>query len=204
MDVFELRDRVVGDYANYVRSFLTVGNTATRRVVKAYLTAGNLWPEPLVQLNPSFEPGATVPELIAEEVLDPRCERICSRGKPATSLGLPLQLHRHQHEAIVAAQSGESYVLTTGTGSGKSLAYFIPIVDHVLKHGGRGRGIKAIVVYPMNALANSQEEELRKFLTYGYAAGTSPVTFARYTGQESAEQKREVIDHPPDILLTNF
>ena len=54
MDVFELRDRVVGDYANYVRSFLTVGNPATRRFVNDYLIAGNLWPEPLVQLNPSL------------------------------------------------------------------------------------------------------------------------------------------------------
>jgi len=204
VDVFELRDRVVDDYAKYVRSFLTIGNPATRSFVDSYLSAGNLWPEPLVQLNPSFEPGATIPELVAAGVLDPNCGRIFSRGKTATSLGLPLQLHRHQHEAIVAAQSGESYVLTTGTGSGKSLAYFIPIIDHVLKHGGSGRGIKAIVIYPMNALANSQEEELRKFLTYGYSAGTSPVTFARYTGQESADRRREIIDNPPDILLTNF
>jgi hypothetical protein len=90
VDVFELRDRVVGDYANYVRSFLTIGNPATRGFVDGYLTAGNLWPEPLVQLNPSFEPGATVPELVAAGVLDPKCERIFSRGKTATSLGLPL------------------------------------------------------------------------------------------------------------------
>ena len=53
-------------------------------------------------------------------------------------------------------------MLTTGTGSGKSLVYIIPIVDHVLRHGS-GRGIQALVVYPMNALANSQEGELEKF-----------------------------------------
>ena len=53
---------------------------------------------------------------------------------------------------------GKSYVLTTGTGSGKSLAYIVPIVDAVLREtrrdGGRRPGVKAIVVYPMNALAN--------------------------------------------------
>ena len=54
-------------------------------------------------------------------------------------------------------------MLTTGTGSGKSLSYIVPIVDRVLREGS-GRGVKAIVVYPMNALANSQVEELRKFL----------------------------------------
>jgi hypothetical protein len=121
-------------------------------------------------------------------VLHTECERIFRRDKSRSSLGLPLQLHRHQDEAVRAAQSGESYLLTTGTGSGKSLAYFIPIVDHVLKHGGSGRGIKAIVVYPMNALANGQAEELRKFLTYGYPPSGGPVTFARYTGQESADR----------------
>ena len=53
--------------------------------------------------------------------------------------------------------------LTTGTGSGKSLAYIVPIVDRVLREGS-GKGVQAIVVYPMNALANSQVEELSKFL----------------------------------------
>jgi ATP-dependent helicase YprA (DUF1998 family) len=50
-------------------------------------------------------------------------------------------------------------VLTTGTGSGKSLSYIVPIVDRILRQGG-GDGIKAIVIYPMNALANSQAGEL--------------------------------------------
>jgi len=79
-------------------------------------------------------------------------------------------------------------VLTTGTGSGKSLAYIIPVVDRVpaAKTAGTYRpGIKAIVVYPMNALANSQLRELQKFLKVGYPEGP-PVTFDRYTGQESA------------------
>src|SRR5439155_1679379 len=83
------------------------------------------------------------------------------------------------------ARQGHNYVLTTGTGSGKSLAYIVPIVDYVLRHG-TGGGIKAIVVYPMNALANSQYGELAKFLCYGYADGKGPVRFERYTGQEDA------------------
>ena len=56
----------------------------------------------------------------------------------------------------------------------------------------------------MNALANSQEEELRKFLGNGYPDGKGPVTFRRYTGQESEEQREEIRQHPPDILLTNY
>ena len=96
-------------------------------------------------------------------------------------------------------------MLTTGTGSGKSLAYMVPIVDHVLRtRRDGGQRIRAIVVYPMNALANSQEEELRKFLSHGYPDGAGPVTFRRFTGQENDEQREEIRSHPPDILLTNY
>jgi len=106
-------------------------------------------------------------------------------------------------DAIRAALSGDNYVLTTGTGSGKSLAYIIPIVNYVLSRG-TGRGIQAIIVYPMNALANSQEKELTKFLCEGYPDNQPPVSFKRYTGQESEEEKTEIIQIPPDILLTNY
>ena len=92
--------------------------------------------------------------------------------------------------------------MTTGTGSGKSLAYIIPIVDHVLRVGSGG-GVKAIIVYPMNALVNSQREELEKFLNYG-PWKKPPVTFARYTGQDDAETRKGIQENPPDILLTNY
>src|SRR5436305_1649536 len=82
-------------------------------------------------------------------------------------------------------------------------AYVIPIVNHVLQNGS-GKGIKAIVVYPMNALANSQLGELEKFLRLGYPDGKSPVTFDRYTGQESRDDRQRIKQTPPDILLTNF
>jgi len=94
-------------------------------------------------------------------------------------------------------------VLTTGTGSGKSLAYIVPAVDHILRRGS-GQGVRALVVYPMNALANSQFNELRKFLCHGYPDGRGPVTFAAYTGQEREEARQRILENPPDILLTNY
>lgn len=64
--------------------------------------------------------------------------------------------------------------------------------------------MRAIVVYPMNALANSQVQELDKYLRNGYGTGNEPVTYARYTGQESENTKKQIRDNPPDILLTNY
>ena len=203
MDVFQLRDQVIRDYSAYVRSFLRIRDPLIKAHVEEELERGRLWPEPLVQLNPSFERGETIDELVARGLLSAECGRIFRRGKDSADPGLPLRLHRHQQDAVEIASSGRSYVLTTGTGSGKSLAYFIPIVDHVLRRGSGG-GIKAIVVYPMNALCNSQVEELKKYLREGYGEGNEPVTFARYTGQENVEERERIATHPPDILLTNY
>lgn len=141
--------------------------------------------------------------MVDRGVLHPECGKIFRSGKKGHDAGRQLKLHQHQVEAINAAKAGDNYVLTTGTGSGKSLTYIIPIVDYVLRHPGQ-KGIKAIVVYPMNALANSQHGELEKFLCEGYPTNRPPVTFQRYTGQENLEQKNAIIENPPDILLTNY
>src|SRR5262249_18343935 len=118
--------------------------------------------------------------------------------------GEPLYLYKHQEQAIALAAEGESFLVTTGTGSGKSLAFFIPIVSHVLaaRRESAERRTYAIVVYPMNALANSQMEEIGKFLSN--VQGRPPITFARYTGQEDTDERKRVADEPPDVLLTNF
>jgi ATP-dependent helicase YprA (DUF1998 family) len=156
----------------------------------------------MLQLNPTFLPGGTIDELVSAGRLHAECVKIFRIDKSDTDhSGEPLLLYAHQREAIDKAK--KPYVLTTGTGSGKSLAYIVPIVDHIVRNGS-GRGIQAIVVYPMNALANSQDEELKKFLEKGYPEGKSPVRFRRYTGQEKGAAREEIRSNPPDILLTNY
>lgn len=203
MDIFRFRDQLISNYSQYVQSFFEIRDERIREKVRDQFRRGLLWPEVLIQLNPSFKPGASIDELVAEEVLHPGCAEIFRRDKTSENpQGLDLRLHTHQVEAVAAAAEGENYVLTTGTGSGKSLSYIVPIVNHVLREGS-GNGIKAIIVYPMNALANSQEGELEKFVQ-AQADGCRPVTFRRYTGQEREEARKEILENPPDILLTNY
>lgn len=156
-----------------------------------------------IQLNPNFERGGLPDDLVAEGLLHEECSRIFRAKTDSDDFARSITFHLHQVEAIQAARSGANYVLTTGTGSGKSLTYIVPIVDRVLREGS-GKGIRAIVVYPMNALANSQQGELEKFLCYGYPAGNPPVTFACYTSQEPDEERERITTDPPDILLTNY
>ncbi len=203
MDIFDFRGRLIDNYSAYTRSFLAVREPRLREFVREQLDAGVLWPEPLIQLNPSFEAGEGVDDLVAQGVLHPECRHVFRAKSETDPHGRPLRLHRHQSEAVRVARTGFPYVLTTGTGSGKSLSYIIPVVDHVLRNG-TGKGIRAVIVYPMNALANSQLGELEKFLCLGYPDRKGPVTFARYTGQEKAEERERILSRPPDILLTNY
>ena len=123
MDVFALRQSLVDDFRHYAESFLTIRDERIKEHVQRELDEGLLWPDPPLQLNPAFEPGHTIRELVAEGVLHAECSRIFRTGKSETDpLGGDLRLHRHQEEAVRASQSESNYVLTTGTGSGKSLA----------------------------------------------------------------------------------
>ncbi len=105
-------------------------------------------------------------------------------------------------------------LVTTGTGSGKTEAFLYPIVDHVLRARREGvAGTKALILYPMNALANDQALRLTKLLTeHPELRG---ITAAIYTGQQGPQRTmvtadglitdRAIIrDSAPDILLTNY
>ena len=205
MDVFSFRDRVVEDYGQFSRSFTQIKAQDLQEFVDGSYGKGEYWPSPLIQLNPSFVSGGSISELISEGLIHKECARIFRWGKESGP-GQELQLHRHQRDAIEIARSNGSFVVTSGTGSGKSLGYIIPIVNRVLEAreaGDQQKRIRAIVVYPMNALCNSQLEELKKYLELGYPDG-SKVTFARYTGQEGDEEREKIKINPPDILLTNY
>ncbi len=203
MDAFEVHRRLIADYQAFTEGFVSARDDRIAEVVAEQSAKGLQWPDPWLSLNPSFAPGGRIEELVSTGLLHGECQRIFRPKRDVDDKGtVSILLHRHQREAIEAASGGNSYVLTTGTGSGKSLAYIVPIVDRVLREGS-GKGVKAIVVYPMNALANSQVEELRKFLEYGYG-GVPPVTFRRYTGQEKSDERQAILANPPDILLTNY
>lgn len=192
IDVFSLQDSVVAEYRQFATSFTTIYADDIRSQVEAIYGENRFWPEPLIQINPKFKQTARVDQLAADGMVDPRCIDIFR-----TDAG-PLQLYKHQEQSIALAVQGQSFVVTTGTGSGKSLCFFIPIVNAVLRE--KRNHTQAIIIYPMNALANSQFEEINKYLQNA----NHPVTFSRFTGQEKDDERRRIAENPPDILLTNF
>lgn len=206
MNVFEYRDEVINDYKNFTTSFTQIAASDVQQFVDSAYEQGTYWPAPLIQLNPRFVLGDNVAALCKQGVLHPTCDDIFRFGRDASgNPGVSAQLYKHQQQAIALAQKKQSYVLTTGTGSGKSLSYILPIVDAVLKskQSNEEQRTRAIIIYPMNALVNSQLEELHKFLDH-YPKDRKPVTYGRYTGQESDDKRQKMAANPPDIILTNF
>jgi ATP-dependent helicase YprA (DUF1998 family) len=196
MDVFALREKVVSDYKQYIESFVRIRDERIDGFVQDELKKGALWPEAILQLNPAYEPGPTLDELAAQGVIVPGTARFFRLRD-----GKVIRLFHHQYEAIQIARRWEPFVVTTGTGSGKSLTYLIPIYDHILRNHPERHQVRAIIVYPMNALINSQFKALSD---YAAQAGGSVVRFDKYTGQERDEERQRIQDDPPHILLTNY
>ncbi len=161
----------------------------------------NLWPDFLLQVSPSYARQATVDELAARAELHEETAAIFR-----TPDAKPFHLYQHQIEALAKARAGQSFVVTSGTGSGKSLTYFLPIIEALARQPATGDRVAALVVYPMNALVNSQLQALEK-LKDGYERRTGrrfPVSFAKYTGETTESARGELRQHPPQILLTNY
>ncbi|MCL4207497.1 MAG: DEAD/DEAH box helicase [Pirellulaceae bacterium] len=202
MSIFDLHTTVLGDYRDFVRSFFTIADDRAREFVdRSLVEEARLWPDFLLQVSPSYARADTVDDLAARGALHQQAAQIFR-----TPDGQPFRLYQHQIEALNMAHSGHSYVVTSGTGSGKSLTYFLPIIDGLLRNPPTGDRVCALVVYPMNALVNSQIQALEK-LKDGYQRRTGtpfPVTFAKYTGETSDTVRNEMRNHPPQIMLTNY
>lgn len=200
MKAFEFDHQLITAYEHFSRSFSTIRASDLKSEIDAQYDAGKFWPDALLSLNPRFMGGPTVDELVATGDLDEGTGKVFRFG------ATPLRFHRHQAEAIAKAKQGKSYVVTTGTGSGKSLCFFVPVVDAIIRarRAGKPRRTAAIIVYPMNALANSQMKEIDKFIAgSGLPDELKPVV-KRYTGQESREERERIAANPPDVLLTNY
>ncbi len=200
MDVFDLDKRLVSDYERFARSFTNIRATDIQTKIDSLYQSRRFWPEPLISINPNYELGENVGKLVSDGTLHPLTAdvfRIDSR---------PITLYRHQSQAVAKAVLRQSFVVTTGTGSGKSLCFFVPIIDRVLRAraAGEARRTRAIIIYPMNALANSQMNELQKFIDQSGLPEALRPTFARYTGQEDDDERALIQQSKPDILLTNF
>ena len=129
----------------------------------------------------SFRQGAPIDALIAENLLHPHLRERVPKGIA--------HLYGHQERAIRAIAAGRTTLVSTGTGSGKTECFLYPIVSRCLhlRDEAAPPGISAVIVYPMNALAEDQLMRLRALLAgtgipFGIYVGKTPEGEAEVTG----------------------
>ncbi len=197
MNILNFHDKLIQNYKSYIQSFLNIKDPKISKFVDGEIHGKKLWPEPLVQFNPTFEKGRRLTDLVNDGFLNPELGNIF----------LKISLYKHQEEAIILGSKGEEFIVTSGTGSGKSLTYIATIFNHILNSGDFVKNkTQAVIVYPMNALINSQFKAIEDYKTEYEKQFDKPfpITFGQFTGQEDEETREKMRKNPPHILLTNY
>ncbi len=135
---------------------------------------------PFVSLSEAFAKGESVQGMADRGTLHPIMPGLI--GYPSMWL--------HQEQVFEAVKKGQHVLVATGTGSGKTESFLYPIIDDLLRQRDQGvyEGLTAILVYPMNALANDQLDRLRDML------GGTGITFGQWVGTTPSEESEVSID----------
>jgi len=207
-------------YLQYLKTLFPISNQEIKSSFNEQLASGEFIRGPFIEITPPYEKGATLQSLINEGTLS-KCFTNFPEGI------FPVTLHYHQSEALKKViLENKNIVVASGTGSGKTESFLIPIFNSIFSEIVNGQiedGVRALILYPMNALVNDQLDRFRKILKH-----CPTVTFGRYTGETKetrseglAQYKRihgnsaeplpnericrdDMREHPPHILLTNY
>lgn len=219
----ETARKVEDSYREYIATTIHFDDADLQKQLETILCEpGYLAKGPFLEAAPPYRKDKTVADLVDEGLL---CKGMMSLGGGEARNFDPYRpLYVHQVKAIEKSVAGRNYAVVTGTGSGKTECFLLPILNDILtefEKSGRSAGVRAMILYPMNALANDRLKRLRQLLK-----GTD-ITFGRYTGDteekesvalrkwkdENPDQTRlpnEIIsrekirENPPNILLTNY
>lgn len=219
----EAARKVERSYRDYIATTIHFEDADLQSQLEGILARSRfLFKGPYIESAPPYHTGRSVQDLVDEGIL--------SKGMLTLGDGDPENfdpkrpLYTHQERAILKSVEGRNFAVVTGTGSGKTECFLLPILNDIFREFekcGPSAGVRAMILYPMNALANDQLKRLRLLLK-----GTS-ITFGRYTGDteeqlEDALQKwkaenpglerlpnelisrTEIRQNPPNILLTNY
>lgn len=220
------------EYIGYISTLFHISDKEyAEQFVSALQEEGAVSKGPYLDVSDSYKTGKSLAQLIEEGEVSPllrTLEGTIPDGEKELQINRGLYLH--QEQALRKTNQGRNLIVTTGTGSGKTECFMIPIINHLLREAEDGRltsGVRAILIYPMNALANDQMKRLRNLLksypdiTFGvYNSSTKQNTqegIAEYgkiykdaNGFPLKPLKNELISRdqmqqdPPHILVTNY
>lgn len=205
-------------YYRYLKTSFNIGKPYAAEFEHLLKSENSLAKGPFLDVTDSFKGGFCIKDLIEEGLLPKSFSRI--------NMNQTRPLYLHQEKALrKVAEEGRNLVVSTGTGSGKTESFMLPVLRHLVNEVEDRTicpGVRALFVYPMNALANDQIERLREIL-----ADFPEITFGVYTGQTENKRdkalasykalnenktplknelisREEMTANPPHILVTNY
>ncbi|MEJ5298670.1 MAG: DEAD/DEAH box helicase, partial [Armatimonadota bacterium] len=223
LDPLRLSNQLDERYRQYLQTRFQFKDPQLRRSFESRLRSSPLTKGPYLEATPLFKKAGGV-ESLFQDLLGKEVEPAFARAA-----GGERELYTHQSQALHSVHSGHNVIVATGTGSGKTEAFLLPILLHLYREHLEGRrepGVRALILYPMNALANDQRDRLGQICQRLQEEGSSfSFTFGQYTGdtpadlhdarRRASERERdrlagelvfrsEMTETPPDILLTNY
>lgn len=224
-DPIEASSNIKKSFIDYIGTLFSIADPYFAQLFRdALMKDGMLAKGPYLDISGSYKVGKSIKELVEINQASRLFATLEDLPEKDKELKYERPLYSHQEEALLCARNGGNLVITTGTGSGKTECFLIPILQSLLeeiKAGTLNRAVRAIVIYPMNALANDQMKRLRKIL-----ATCPEITFGLYNGDTRHRQKKAEADYrslnggaplpneiisrevmqeePPHILITNY
>lgn len=214
----EASERITEKYKRYLKTIFQISDKDYAEQLDAELNQKEILAKgPYLDVVDSFKKGKSIKELIEMGIIPVEFQKL--------KFPIDRPLYLHQEEAIVKCAQGKNIVVSTGTGSGKTESFLIPILRELVKEHSEGKltpGVRALIIYPMNALANDQIERLRDILN-----DYPEITYGSYTGQTKKDYSKalqeyqilnggmspkinelicrnQMLQTPPHILLTNY
>lgn len=192
----EVVDQVIDEYRSYLLTEFRARDPKLRAALEEALTRPLfLAQEPFFQSHRPFKEGKRWADLGLDAKLASTMEQ-----RSGSKTG-----YLHQSESITHLLGPDAgpLVVTTGTGSGKTECFLLPVLQNAIEDSIKFNrsGITALLVYPMNALANDQELRIKDYLG---SSGRGDIRVARYDRQTSERDREAFRKNPPHILLTNY
>ena len=225
-------DNIKDEFIGYISTLFHISDKDyAAQFAAALREEGAIAKGPYLDVSDSYKTGKSLAQMIEEgeaSSLFHSLEGDIPDGEKEIQINRGLYLH--QERALRKTNKGKNLIVTTGTGSGKTECFIIPIINHLLREAEEGTlssGVRAILIYPMNALANDQMKRLRNLLksypeiTFGvYNSSTKQNEqdgIAEYgkvykdaNGRPMKPLKNEIVSRdqmqktPPHILVTNY
>lgn len=207
------------NFRSYLKSTFKFNEEEYQTMFEKQLDNAELYKGPYINTTLPFKTGNTLNELIDKGI-------VSKEFKKLKSINLDQTLYVHQQEALEKITNGRNVVITTGTGSGKTECFLYPIINSLLCEAEKGtlnKGIRAIFLYPMNALVNDQIDRVRKILvdypsiTFGFFTGDTPQKKNIESYRKELEEingikipenelitREQIRNDIPNLLFTNY